>query len=129
MGEQTLCEQATDTTIDRLTELSGRLAELHDALLSGDPDEILRVAQATCLLADGLERSETATLCADYVDNEKLSMLLADAKKQSRLCLIVASCALRVGGRTMAAMRGTSAYGPSGERVLKNVHCGLSEAG
>jgi hypothetical protein len=112
-----------------LVKLSETLAELHGSLLSGDPNEILRVAESACLLADGLRKGETAALLADYAGRETLSALLAQVKTQARLCLIVASSALRVGKRTMAALRGTREYGPTGQRILQSADRGLSEAG
>jgi hypothetical protein len=129
MGEQILCEQATGATIGRLVELSEKLRELHESLLAGDPDEILRVAEAVCLLVDGLERSESTDSLADYVNREDLADILARVKKQARLNMIIANCALRVGGRTMAALRGTAEYGPTGQRVPQSASCRLPGTG
>lgn len=129
MDEKVPDKPASEALIGLLEGLTRKLEELRGSLLAGNPDEILRVAEATCLMAAEIEKGETLDLCVDCIDRERLAGLVGEAKKLARLDLIVASCALRANARALAALRGTSGYGRTGERVLEGKTGSLSASG
>ena len=129
MDEKVPDKPASEALMGLLEGLTRKLQELRDSLLAGNPDEILRVAEATCLMVAEIEKDEALGLCVDCTDREGLAGLVAETRKLARLDLIVASCALRANARALAALHGTSGYGRGGERVLEGKTGSLSASG